>query len=89
MRFGKVAAYRTQVGAVQPAILGAVVTVAGVLKLVTMPGDARLLDYSVLVSIHFTPAGLSVRASAECGQRQAFLFRPACVSWRRMRVRRC
>ena len=43
-RFGKVAAYRTLVGAVQSAILGAVLTVTGVLKLVTMPGDARLLD---------------------------------------------
>jgi len=51
-RSGQIAADRTPVGAVQPAVLGAVPAVAVVLKLVAMPGDTRLLDRGVLVIIH-------------------------------------
>ena len=50
---GEIAAYRTLVGAVLPAVLGAVPAIAAVLKLVVMPGDARLLDGGVLVTVHF------------------------------------
>ena len=56
-----------RVGAVQPAALGAVLAVAVVLKLVVMPGDARLLDRGVLVIIHrYTspPHLVPARASA-------------------------
>src|SRR5262245_39327526 len=50
--FGEIAVDRTLVCAVQPAVLGAVPAVAVVLKLVVMPGDARLLDRGVLMIIH-------------------------------------
>jgi hypothetical protein len=51
-RFGQIAVDGTLVGAVQPAVFGAVLAVAPVLKLVVMPGDARLLDCGVLMIIH-------------------------------------
>ena len=51
-RFRPVTADCTLVGAVQPAVLSAVLAVAVVLKLVVMPDDARLLDRRVLVIIH-------------------------------------
>lgn len=51
-RLGKITAYRTLVGVVQPAVLGTVSAVAVVLKLVVMPGHASLLDYGVLATVH-------------------------------------
>ena len=51
-RFRPITADCTLVGAVQPAVLSAVLAVAVVLKLVLMPDDARLLDCRVLVIIH-------------------------------------
>jgi hypothetical protein len=51
-RFRLITADCMLVGAVQPAVLSAILAVAVVLKLVLMPDDARLLDGRVLVIIH-------------------------------------
>jgi Uncharacterized protein conserved in bacteria (DUF2255) len=50
--FGQIAAYRSLIGVVQPAAFGTVPAIAVVLKLVVMPGDARLLDRGALLIIH-------------------------------------
>ena len=56
-------------GAVEPAVLSAVLAVAVVLKLVIMPQDARLLDFRVLVIIHLHTSHLpdTARGSAVTG----------------------
>jgi hypothetical protein len=68
-------------GAVEPAVLSAVLAVAVVLKLVVMPEDARLLDFRVLVIIHLHTSHLpdTARGSAVTGH-----LVPACRAsgWR-------